>query len=269
MNREPAVAGQFYPGKIDTLSDMLNKFCPQNIEREVAPGIMVPHAGYVYSGAIAGQVYDRVEIPDQIILLGPNHHGDGHHGAVYPGGSWTTPLGDIQINESLAKTLVESSPSLEFDTTAHKREHSLEVQVPFIQYLNRQAQLVPICLGYQPLEYLLEISKSIAEVVKNSSDSILIIASTDMTHFESADSALIKDRLALDCVETLDAEGLFRIVVEERISMCGFIPTVVLLKVASLLGALQSEIVVYGNSGDVTQNYSDVVAYAGAIIGSG
>lgn len=269
MRRESAVAGQFYPGSVSALTEMLDRFCPQNRPKKAVPGIMVPHAGYVYSGAIAGQVFEQTEIPDRVILLGPNHHGVGHSGAVYPEGTWATPLGDISIDEDLAKLIVDSSPSLEFDTAAHRLEHSLEVQVPFIQYLNHHAKLVPVCLGYQPLEHLLEIGESIANVIKKYSASILIVASTDMTHFESADNALIKDRLALDCVETLDAEGLFRIVVEERISMCGFIPTVVMLRAAALLGAVQGDIVVYGNSGDVTQDYNDVVAYAGAVVGSG
>ena len=267
MQREPAVAGQFYPDNIVALTKMLEDFCPQNAQKEVAPGIMVPHAGYVFSGAIAGQVYSRVEIPDQVILLGPNHHGVGHPGAVYATGSWKTPLGEIAINEALALSLIEESSVLQADSTAHKFEHSLEVQVPFIQYLNPNATLVPICLGHQQLKQLVSIGESIAKVVKNSPDPILLIASTDMTHFESAESALYKDRLALDCVETLDAEGLFRTVVEQRISMCGFLPTVVLLTAAKMLGALQGEIVVYGNSGDVTQDYNDVVAYAGAVIG--
>ncbi len=269
MQRQPAVAGQFYPDNIDALTTMLTEFCPQIIPKAVVPGIMVPHAGYIYSGAIAGQVYDRVEIPDRIILLGPNHHGIGHPGAVYATGSWLTPLGEILIDERLAATLLEVSPELQADTTAHRLEHSLEVQVPFIQYLNKQAKLVPICLGQQPLDHLLAIGESVAAVVQNSPEPILIIASTDMTHFESAESALRKDRMALDCVEQLDAEGLFRTVAEQRISMCGFMPTVVMLKAAALLGAAQCEIVIYGNSGDVTHDYNDVVAYAGALVKSG
>ena len=269
MQREPAVAGQFYPGNSDALTRMLTEFCPQKQSRAVVPGIMVPHAGYIYSGAFAGQVYDQVAIPDQVILLGPNHHGVGHSGAVYATGSWKTPLGEIMINESLAKALIDASPSLHADTVAHRSEHSLEVQVPFIQHLNHKATLVPICLGHQQLDQLLEIGDAIAAVVKSSPEPILLIASTDMTHFESATNALRKDRMALDCVATLDAEGLFRTVAEHRISMCGFMPTVVMLRAAALLGALQAEIIVYGNSGDVTHDYSDVVAYAGALVRSG
>ena len=266
MQREPAVAGQFYPGNIDILTTMLMEFCPQSVPKAAVPGIMVPHAGFIYSGAIAGQVYDRVEIPDRIILLGPNHHGIGHQAAVYATGSWLTPLGEISIDERLATTLLDASPELQADTTAHRLEHSLEVQVPFIQYLNKQATLVPICLGHQPLDHLLAIGETVATVVQNSSEPILIIASTDMTHFESAKSASRKDRMALDCVETLDAEGLFKTVVGQQISMCGFMPTIVMLRATALLGASQGEIVVYGNSGDVTHDYSDVVAYAGALV---
>lgn len=268
MLREPAVAGQFYSNDPAELRQTLSAFCPGKVTKSVVTGLMVPHAGYIYSGAIAGQVYDRAVMPDRVILLGPNHHGTGHAGAVYTSGRWRTPLGLIEIDASLAAALLAATPCLKSDTTAHRFEHSLEVQVPFIQYLNPNASLVPICLGYQPLEALLEIAEAIARVVRATPEPILLIASTDMTHFESAENAAKKDHLALEYVKALDAEGLFRTVVEQRISMCGFIPTVVLLKVSELLGATQSEIILYGNSGDVTRDFSNVVAYAGALVGT-
>jgi AmmeMemoRadiSam system protein B len=246
---------------------MLKSFCPNISSKRDVIGLMVPHAGYIYSGAIAGQTYDKVNVPDRVILLGPNHHGVGHSGAVYATGSWTTPLGQIFIDENLAQQLLDASEYLQSDTRAHQAEHSLEVQVPFIQYLNPQAELVPICLSYQPLLQLLAIAETIAAIIRNSDNPVLLIASTDMTHFESAETAKRKDQIALDCVAQMDAEGLFKTVVERQISMCGFIPTVILLKVAKLLGCKRSEITVYGNSGDVTKDYSDVVAYAGALIG--
>jgi hypothetical protein len=266
MLREPAVAGQFYPADSVSLTELLTQFCSRQIDRVAATGIMVPHAGYVYSGAIAGKVFDRVTIPNRVILLGPNHHGAGHPGAVYASGRWKTPLGEIDIDAALAQELIESCSFLQADTQAHRLEHSLEVQVPFIQHLNPQATLVPICLGHQQLNQLLSIAAAIADAVHRSPEPVLLIASSDMTHFESAKSALLKDRMALDCIEALNPEGLFRTVVEQRISMCGFIPTVVMLKAALLLGATQSEIVAYGNSGDVTNDYNDVVAYAAALV---
>ncbi len=269
MQRTPAVAGQFYPADAISLLRMLKQFCPRQGTTEKVMGLMVPHAGYIYSGAIAGKVYDQVTIPNRVILLGPNHHGIGHPGAVYSKGDWTTPLGAITIDAPLAQELLSATPLLQADTTAHQLEHSLEVQVPFIQYLNHQSTLVPICLGHQSLDHLLKIATAIAAVISKNIDPILLIASTDMTHFESAESAARKDRIALQSVETVDAEGLFKNVVKQRISMCGFMPTVVLLKVAQLLGMTQSTIVVYGNSGDVTHDYNEVVAYAGALVGPG
>lgn len=269
MRRSPAVAGQFYPGDPVILKQMLDEFCQDDAPGAAVTGVMVPHAGYVYSGAIAGRVYGRVTMPDRVILLGPNHHGLGHPAAVYATGCWSTPLGDIAIDEKLARELLEATPLLQADTLAHQMEHSLEVQVPFIQYRNPEASLVPICLGHLRLQDLLDLGTAIASVVRQSKEPTLLIASTDMTHFESADSAARKDRLALDRVAALDAEGLYEIVSEQRISMCGFMPTVVLLKAAEALGVGQSEIVIYGNSGDVTHDYSDVVAYAGAVVGPG
>jgi AmmeMemoRadiSam system protein B len=268
MLRKPAVAGQFYPSDPVALTEMLTDFCPRQAHNTTPVGLMVPHAGYIYSGAIAGKVYDHVTIPNRIILLGPNHHGTGHSGAVYPSGSWRTPLGDIEIDASIAGDLLSATSYLKADTKAHLHEHSLEVQVPFIQHLNRQTSLVPICLAYQPLSQLLAIAEAISSIVSRSSEPISVIASTDMTHLETAQNALLKDRLAIYRVEEVDAEGLYRIVVEQNISMCGFMPTVVLLKVAKLLGETRSEIVVYGNSGDVTDDYSNVVAYAGALVGT-
>lgn len=266
MQRAAAVSGQFYPGETPSLLEMLSSFCPRQGGEERVLGLMVPHAGYIYSGAIAGRVYDRASIPDRVILIGPNHHGVGEPAAVYATGSWMTPLGQILIDEPLAQSLLDATPLLQSDDVAHQFEHSLEVQVPFIQYLNPQATLVPICLGHQQLSSLFEIAAAIASVIQKNTEPILLIASTDMTHFESAESAAIKDRMALDCVETLDAERLYKTVVQQRISMCGFMPTVVLLKTAKLLGASEGKIVAYGNSGDVTDDYNNVVAYAGALI---
>ncbi len=266
MQRDPAVSGQFYPEETTSLLEMLSSFCPRQGGDESVLGLMVPHAGYIYSGAIAGRVYDRILIPDRVILIGPNHHGVGESGAVYATGSWMTPLGQIRIDEPLAQSLLDATPLLQSDTVAHQLEHSLEVQVPFIQYLNPRATLVPICLGQLQLSSLFKIATAIASVIQKSPEPILLIASTDMTHFESAESAALQDRMALDCVENLDAERLFKTVVQKRISMCGFMPTVVLLKTAELLGASEGKIIAYGNSGDVTDDYNNVVAYAGALI---
>ena len=266
MIRSPAVAGQFYPEQKNRLLAMLQSFCHDNDSKLDVPGIVSPHAGYIYSGAVAGQVFSKVTIPDKVIVLGPNHHGHGPAGAVYREGSWNTPLGKIDIDKPLADAILANCSYFTADTIAHRSEHSLEVQIPFIQYLNPAATIVPICLGNLPLPALIESGESLAEVIAAREEPILMIASSDMTHFESAADAKKKDYLALNQVEKLDAEGLYRTVRDNRISMCGVIPTVVMLAALRKLGASNGDIVAYATSGDVTGDQSDVVGYAGVIV---
>jgi AmmeMemoRadiSam system protein B len=227
---------------------------------------MVPHAGYVYSGAIAGETFARVQIPSRIVIIGPNHHGVGHPAAVFPAGSWLTPLGEAAVDGELADLLLAECPGLSADPSAHRFEHSLEVQVPFIQILNPQAAIVPICLGHLCLEDLLAIGKALGKVLTRFGQNVLLVASTDMTHYEPGDIARGKDRLALDRVLAIDPEGLYRTVCERRISMCGFMPTVMMLAAATELGATTARLVRYGNSGDVTGDQTEVVGYAGVIV---
>ncbi|PLY01806.1 MAG: AmmeMemoRadiSam system protein B [Desulfuromonas sp.] len=266
MIRSPAVAGQFYPDQPEKLVELLQTFCSGTAGRISVPGIVAPHAGYIYSGAIAGKVFSRVVVPDKVIVIGPNHQGTGHVGAVFGEGSWRTPLGQINIDSGLAARIIDGCRHFSADVTAHRFEHSLEVQIPFIQYLNPSAQVVPICIGHLPLDTLIEAGESIADVITASGEPVLIIASSDMTHFESADAAKRKDTLALERVEKLDPEGLYGTVRDNRISMCGVLPTVMMLAAARKLGAEKGEVVAYGTSGDVTGDNSDVVGYAGVVV---
>ncbi|HAD04127.1 MAG: AmmeMemoRadiSam system protein B [Desulfuromonadales bacterium GWD2_61_12] len=265
MQRQPAVAGRFYPGRAELLLRTLEQLIPAAVSVP-ALGIMVPHAGYVYSGSVAGATFARVDMPSRVVILGPNHHGYGPAASLYAKGTWLTPLGEIAIDEELALQLLASCPLLEADTLAHHLEHSLEVQVPFIQKRSQQTRLVPICLGHLQLPQLLELGAAIGKTLAASPGETLLVASSDMTHYEPEATARRKDHGALAFVLDLDPAGLYRHVVQERITMCGVLPTVVMLAAARTLGATHAELVQYATSGDVTGDQSEVVGYAGVIV---
>lgn len=263
MLRSAVVAGQFYPGQKSALLKSLSTMVPEKAAGHSAIAIMSPHAGYIYSGNVAGKVFAEASLPDEIIILGPNHHGRGHAAAVFAEGLWETPLGKTKIASTLADRILQECPMTAADDMAHLFEHSLEVQLPFVQYLNAAASIVPICISRLPLETLLEMGKGIARAISASDSPPLIVASTDMTHYESGSVAREKDFMAIDKVLALDPSGLFEVVSQNRISMCGVMPTVVMLQAALSLGANNAELVAYSNSGDVTGDQSEVVGYAG------
>ncbi|TYP00297.1 hypothetical protein EDC39_101461 [Geothermobacter ehrlichii] len=266
MPRKPAVSGQFYPSDGKTLVRQLDAFLGQVDGQEEAVGVVSPHAGYLYSGAIAGAVFARVTVPDEVVVLGPNHHGLGYPGAVYSRGTWETPLGPVAVAEDLADAVLASCPMLAADTLAHRSEHSLEVQLPFIQRRNPAARILPICLAHWPLAELVDLGRRLGQSLASRQPRPLIVASSDMTHYEPGEIAREKDRLAIERILALDAEGLYRVVREHRITMCGVMPTVVLLAAAGELGATRAELVRYGNSGEVTGDQSEVVGYAGIVV---
>ncbi|RME38628.1 MAG: AmmeMemoRadiSam system protein B, partial [Deltaproteobacteria bacterium] len=216
-----------------------------------------------FSGGIAGAVIGSVTITDTVLLLGPNHHGIGERAALFPGGTWHTPLGPCAIDEDLAQRFLENCPFLKPDTLAHKFEHSLEVQVPFLQAQNPNVRIVPICLGHLAPDQLLAIGRCIGATLAQEEKPPLMLASSDMSHYVSAEEARRKDMLAIQKILDLDPEGLYRVVRDERISMCGVLPAVVLLVAARELGATTAELVRYGHSGEVTGGDSEVVGYAG------
>jgi AmmeMemoRadiSam system protein B len=262
MLRTAVVAGQFYSGNKERLqSDVEALMVAATPEPSIA--MMSPHAGYVYSGAVAGKTFSHVKVPKEVIIIGPNHHGRGHAAAVCAQGAWETPLGRVEIASSLAGRLLAECPMAADDCTAHMDEHSLEVQVPFLQHTSPGLQIVPLCIGRMPLDTLLALGDGMARVISSCEESPLIVASTDMTHYEAGEIARKKDSLALDRVLALDPAGLYEVVYENKISMCGVLPTVVMLRAALALGATQAELVAYSNSGDVTGDQSSVVGYAG------
>ena len=266
MLRAPAVAGQFYPGRKAALVEALAKLVPAVNDRQPAFGVMSPHAGYVYSGSVAGRTFAAVAIPPEVVILGPNHHGYGHPLAVYPHGEWELPLGKVPIAAALTGAILAACPQAAADSEAHRFEHSLEVQVPFLQTLAPEVAIAAICIGRASLDALLALGDGLAEALRTRPVRPLLVASTDMTHYESGETARRKDHLALQQVLTLDPEGLYRTVSDQHISMCGVLPTVVMLRAALALGAQHAELVAYANSGDVTGDQRQVVGYAGVIV---
>ena len=266
--REPAAAGRFYAGDGATLARDVSGFLSASAgDAAPEPSIMLmgPHAGYVYSGAIAGRTYARVRVPSRAIVLCPNHTGLGARRSVWPTGRWRLPGGDVPVDAELAAA-VRDAAGLEDDRLAHLREHSLEVHLPFLRARRSDVAIVPICLGPLTLDHCRDIGSGIADAVRRSNLEVLIVASTDMSHYISADRARELDALALGAVQQLDPEALYRTVKENDISMCGYIPTTVALFASRELGARRAELVCYGNSGDVSGDYDQVVGYAGVAV---
>ena len=266
MTRQPAAANRFYPGDPQELDCMVQSFLPAaSAPKTKALGVVSPHAGYVYSGAMAGRTIGSVDVPPTVIILGPNHTGRGASAAVSTS-NWRMPGGVVICAKNIAKKLTETAPLLTEDESAHQLEHSLEVQVPFLQAVQSDLRIVAISLSNLSYEDCVEIGSVIATVIQQSTDDILILASTDMSHYESRASASVKDKKALDKVLALDAEGLYCTVLQERISMCGFIPVVITLEAANKLGATKAELAGYTDSGAISGDTDQVVGYAGVII---
>jgi len=237
---------------------------PDREQRRVR-AVVAPHAGYVYSGRIAGEVYSKIRVPDLCVVLCPNHTGAGVQRSLDRDETWRTPLGDVPVDAALADALLGRA-GLARDIRAHAREHALEVHLPFIQARNPGARIVPICLGRVPPDGCVEIGEVLAEVVSRAGEDVLLVASTDMSHYIPARDAAVLDRMALDRVEALDAIGLYRTVAEHDISMCGVIPTTTVLAAARALGATAAELVRYGHSGETSGDLEHVVGYAGLVI---
>ncbi len=235
--RPPAVAGTFYEARPDRLESDVRSYLTEGVVPAPAIGAIVPHAGYVYSGPVAGAVYARLEIPPVAIILCPNHTGRGAPAALDPSEAWATPLGDVPVDRDLSRRLRELCPALEEDSRAHAREHSLEVQLPFLQVRRADVRLVPISIGARDLELCRQIGVSVARLAAEQEVRPLILASSDMNHYEPRAVGRRKDDRALARVEALDPEGLFTTVLDGGISMCGVLPATALLFAARELGA--------------------------------
>ena len=266
MIREPVVSGQFYPRSPSLLQETIKEFVDEKAVAEEAIGVVSPHAGYMYSGPVAGAVMSRIKFKDTFIILGPSHTGSGKPFSIMTEGIWKTPLGEVEIDSALGKQILATCRHLEEDRVAHLFEHSIEVQVPFLQYFKSDVKIVPIILSYSSGATYKEIGKGIAEAIKGLNKEAVIIASSDMTHYEPQESASSKDAKAIEAILELDEDELLKRVEELRISMCGYAPTVSLISAAKGLGAKEAELVKYQTSGDVTGDYAGVVGYAGIII---
>jgi hypothetical protein len=266
--RHPAVAGRFYPREPNLLRDEVRTYLAQAPSQNAirALGCIVPHAGYMYSGHVAGAVFAGLEIPRTCIVLCPNHTGVGRPLAIMSEGAWETPFGDVSINQTLAAELKQRYPLLQEDSTAHRSEHAAEVELPFLQLCQPALSFVPIALGTGQFEVLEQLGDAIADVIATQKDPVLIVASSDMNHYESDVITRIKDHSAMEPILHLDARGLYQAVTEQHISMCGFGPAVAMLTAAKKLGATRAELVKYATSGDISGDRDLVVGYAGVIV---
>jgi AmmeMemoRadiSam system protein B len=266
--RQPAVAGRFYPGDAESLGREVASYLGLASEPPLrARAVVVPHAGYIYSGAIAGQTLGAVEAPRSAIVICPNHTGQGPTVSLYARGGWRVPTGTLAVDVDLADRVRERTGAAP-DERAHRGEHAIEVELPFLLAKNPAMTIVPICLGHVSLDACRALGRGIADALAEAgrADDTLIVASTDMSHYLEASRARELDMLAIDRVSELDPEGLYQVVEQRRISMCGFIPTTVALFAAKTLGARASRLVRYGNSGERSGDFSRVVGYAGFVL---
>jgi len=265
--RSAVVADRFYPGNPSALLDSLRRLVPEipESEKQEAIAVISPHAGYIYSGGVAGETMARVRIPGTVVILGPNHHG---RGAALALGTedWRMPLGNVSIDLDLARRILDRSTVIREDETAHDYEHSLEVQVPFLQYCSSDFRIVPIVVSHVPYDVCVEAARDLAGAIREYGRPVLFVASTDMTHYESRRDASRKDHLALERIKSLDPKGLYDTVIGSRISMCGVMPTTIVLLAAKELGAKEVNLVRYTDSGEASGDTRQVVGYAGLIV---
>ncbi len=268
--RQPAVAGRFYPAKPESLTRQLDEYLgatvPSAQATDAGLGCVVPHAGYMYSGHVAGAVYRRLPARASYIILCPNHTGRGAPLAMMSKGEWLTPLGTVRVDAPLAQALRQACHLLLEDAEAHEDEHSLEVQLPFLQRHVGKFTFVPIAIGVGGYSTLETLGHALAQALKKHSDPALIIASSDMNHYEPDSVTRVKDHKAIDRILALDAAGLYEVLRREDISMCGYGPAIAMLTAAKDLGGQHAELVKYATSADTSGDRSAVVGYAGIIV---
>lgn len=263
--REPAVAGRFYPGEPDRLASEVRQLIGPVVEPQPALALIGPHAGYVYSGAIAGQTWARVHVPRRVVLMCPNHTGLGVARSLWPGGGWRLPGATVPIDEALGASLQQHC-TVTPDREAHRQEHALEVHLPFALARQPQLRIAALCLGGLDVTACQRMGEGLARVVEQSDEPVLLVASTDMSHFLTAERTAQVDALALERVRALDPAGLLSTVRNNDISMCGVVPTAVALFAANALGAREAQLVRYGHSGQVSGDDDRVVGYAGLLV---
>ena len=267
MVRLPAVAGRFYPSDPAELSAQISEYTSTKgaSASRNAKACLVPHAGLMYSGHVAGAVFSSVRIPKKIVVLGVRHRPPGSPVAIISNGAWRTPLGDAQIDQELAEKLRVACPLLTEDAVAHSKEHSLEVEIPFLQVLAPDFRLVPIALGTAHFGTMVNVGQAIGEAVAAEKQEILLVTSSDLNHYEDDGTTRVKDRKAIEQLLKMDARGLYDVCRKEEISMCGLGPAVAMLTALQVLKASNAELIRYATSADRGGDTSAVVGYAGMV----
>jgi len=263
--RPPAVAGTFYPGDATALEAEVARLMPARPAGR-ARAVVVPHAGWMYSGAVAGETYAQVAVPRLAVLLGPNHTRLGAPGAVMAAGGWRYPGGSVPVAADLAAALLAATDLLQDDSRAHAREHALEVQLPFLHRRQPELSIVPVTLGRVDPAFCRAVGEAVGRVVAAWPEPVLVVDSTDLNHYASQTVSHRKDRLAIDAILALDPAGLWETVGTHDVSMCGLAPTQALLWAAPALGIRAARLVRYATSGDVTGDLTNVVGYAGIVL---
>jgi AmmeMemoRadiSam system protein B len=268
MIRRPAYAGQFYPESEKILTRELATLIDPSISKVSAIGVISPHAGYIYSGKVAGAVLSSMKPRPIYIIMGPNHTGHGGPFSISASDTWTTPLGEVRVNTKLSQALKDECSMFEVDETAHLEEHSIEVQLPFLQVLQKDFTFVPIIIGHADLEIYKELGRRMATIIDDHKmrGEVTIIASSDMTHYETQDRVEDKDRKAIDAILDMDEDRLTEVIEKYNITMCGYAPAVIMLSAAKALGATRAKLVKYGTSGETSGDFTSVVGYAGIIV---
>ncbi len=266
MKRSPAVAGQFYHGTASKLNKQVEDYIDKNAKKEKVIGVVSPHAGLIYSGHVAGAVYSSIEFPETFILIGPNHTGLGPKISLMAKGEWEIPTGNFQIDEKISHKISINTPLVEKDMQAHMFEHSLEVQLPFIGYFSTKVKIVPILILSATLKDCELLGNGIAKAVRDADYTVVIVASSDMSHYVPDSVARNKDEKAIKKILSLDPEGLYETVLRERISMCGYLPVVSMIYAAKALGAQSARLVKYATSAEISGDFDHVVGYAGIVL---
>ncbi|HXX93028.1 MAG TPA: AmmeMemoRadiSam system protein B [Planctomycetota bacterium] len=266
--RSPSVAGTFYPGRAEELRRAVDSTLP-TVPKERALAVVVPHAGYVYSGKVAGAVYGRIEIPRDVVILGFNHRGFGSDFGVWREGGWITPLGQAPVHTELADAIKGAFLPADFDETGHLEEHSGEVQIPFLQRLRPDLRIVPVALSVGLDERSFRQLLAFGQALAGLREEFLVVASTDLNHYESQEVTLRKDKAVIAAIEALDPEALRHTLSELGVSMCGYAPTIAGVAYARAKGATRARTVLHATSGEVSGDYDRVVGYVGMIIPCG
>ena len=266
MERSAAVAGTFYPDSPNELRHEVETLLNTGAKASPAVAAVAPHAGYIYSGKVAGEVFSRLEIPSTVIILTPDHTGAGKPFAVWPEGNWETPLGKVAVDEELARELIAECPPLTSDFRGHLREHAGEVMLPFLQFKRPDVRVVVVVMDMADMETLQALGLAIAGVMKRQTQLPLLLASSDMTHFKSDAVAREQDQAAIDAILKLDEQELYQVVTGRGITMCGIASVTTTISAAKKLGARGAELIMYDTSASASGDTSNVVGYAGLIL---